>query len=79
VVLPNRRSQPAVAAVEVDAMLTIETNASESVFRVRVGPARRAEVVRVADGLLVEVDEKSELAGLWLVGVPPFPAEEPGP
>jgi hypothetical protein len=76
VVLPNRRSQPAVAAVEVDTPLTIETNAAESVFRVRLGPSRKVESVRVADGLLVEVDEKQELAGLWLVGVPPFPHEE---
>ena len=36
------------------------------------------ETVRVAEGLLVELDEKQELAGLWLVGVPPFPADEPG-
>lgn len=73
--LPTRRSQPAVAAVEVDAALAIETNASESVFHVRIGPSRHLQAVRVADGLLVEVDENSELAGLWLTDVPPFPAE----
>jgi hypothetical protein len=77
VLLPTRRSQASVAAVEVDTALTIETNPSESVFHVRVGPARRATVVRVADGLLVEVDEQDELAGLWLLDVPPFPADEP--
>lgn len=75
VMLPTRRSQPSVAAVEVDTALTIETNPAESVFHVRVGPARRHEVVRVADGLLVEVDEQNEIAGLWLTDVPPFPAE----
>ncbi|MFI5279907.1 MAG: hypothetical protein ACHQU1_05395 [Gemmatimonadales bacterium] len=77
VVLPGRRSQPAVAAVEVDTPLTIETNAAESVFRVRIGPSRKAVPVRVAEGLLVELDDREELAGLWLVGVPPFPHEEP--
>jgi len=77
VVLPTRRSQPSVAAVEVDTPLAIETNASESVFHVRLGPSRRAKAVRVADGLLVEVDEQEELAGLWLLDVPPFPADEP--
>lgn len=77
VVLPTRRSQPSVAAVEVDTALTIETNATESVFHVRVGPGRRAEAIRVADGLLVEVDEQNDLAGLWLIEVPPFPADEP--
>lgn len=76
VILPTRRSQPSVAAVEVDTPLTIETNPSESLFRVRVGPSRKVEVVQVADGLLVELDERQELAGLWLLGVPPFPADE---
>jgi hypothetical protein len=77
VVLPTRRSQPSVAAVEVDTALAIETNAAESVFHVRLGPSRHAKAVRVADGLLVEVDEHEELAGLWLTDVPPFPADEP--
>ncbi len=75
--LPTRRSQPSVAAVEVDTSLTIETNASESVFHVRLGPARHAKAIRAADGLLVEVDEEDELAGLWLLDVPPFPVDEP--
>jgi hypothetical protein len=78
VVLPTRRSQPSVAAVEVDTALSIETNPSESVFHIRVGPARLSSVVRVADGLLVEVDDHQELAGLWLTSVPPFPHEESG-
>ena len=77
VLLPTRRSQPSVAAVEVDTALTIETNAAESVFHVRLGPSRATRAVRVADGLLVEVDEHEELAGLWLLEVPPFPADEP--
>jgi hypothetical protein len=76
--LPGRRSQPSVAAVEVDANLAIDTNASESVFHVRVGPARAVTPVRVADGLLVEVDEHEELAGLWLADVPAFPAAPEG-
>ncbi len=77
VMLPTRRSQPSVAAVEVDTALAIETNPAESVFHVRLGPPRPARVVRVADSLLVEVDEEDELAGLWLLDVPPFPADEP--
>ena len=77
VMLPTRKSQPAVAAIEVDTPLTIETNPSESVFRVRIGPSRKVDVVNVAEGLLIELDEQQELAGLWLVGVPPFPADEP--
>jgi hypothetical protein len=77
VMLPTRRSQPSVAAVEVDTALAIETNSAESVFHIRLGPQRAARVVRVADGLLVEMDADDELAGLWLLEVPPFPADEP--
>ena len=77
VMLASRRSQPAVAAVEVDTALAIETNPAESVFHVRLGPARHAKAVRVADGLLVEMDEQGEVAGLWLLEVPPFPVDEP--
>ena len=73
VVFPTRRSQPGIAAVELDASLTIEKNATESVFHLRVGRTRPVTVVRVADLLLVEVDKHSRLAGLWFLDVPPFP------
>lgn len=76
VVFPSRRSQPGVAAVEVDTALTVEKNQSESVFHIRVGRLCPAAVVRVADHLLVEVDKQWRLAGLWLLEVPPFPNVE---
>lgn len=76
VVFPSRRSQPGVAAVELDTALTVEKNQTESVFHIRVGRARAAAVVRVADRLLVEVDKQSRLAGLWFLDVPPFPNVE---
>ena len=73
---PGRKSQPRVAAVEVDTALTVEKNQSESVLHIRVGRQRVATVVRVADLLLVEVDKHSRLAGLWFLDVPPFPNVE---
>jgi hypothetical protein len=76
VVFPSRRSQPGVAAVEVDASLTVEKNAVESVFHLRVGRTRAVKVVRVGDRLLLEVDKHSRLAGLWFLDVPPFPNVE---
>jgi hypothetical protein len=72
--LPTRRSQPTVSAVEVDTILAIDTNADESVFHVRLSAARPLTAVLVADGLIAEVDEHGELAGLWLTGVPAFPS-----
>jgi hypothetical protein len=76
VLFPSRRSQPAVAAVEVDTALVVEKNAAESVIHIRVGRAKPANIVRIADHLLVEVDKQSRLAGLWLLEVPPFPNVE---
>jgi hypothetical protein len=76
VVFPGRKSQPGVAAVEVDTALTMEKNDAESVIHLRVGRTRPATAVRVGDHLLVEVDKESRLAGLWLLNVPPFPDVE---
>jgi hypothetical protein len=76
VTFPNRRSQPDVAAVELDTSLTVDKNPTESVFHIRVGRQRPATVVRVADHMLVEIDKQSRIAGLWLLEVPPFPNVE---
>ncbi|HUL50512.1 MAG TPA: hypothetical protein VLT79_10905 [Gemmatimonadales bacterium] len=77
IVFPSRRSQPGtVAAVEVDTALTIEKNAGETVFHLRVGRTRRVTALQVADRMLVEVDTQERLAGLWFLDVPPFPNVE---
>jgi len=76
VTFPGRRSQPGIAAVELDTALTVDKNQTESVFHIRVGRQRPATVVRVADHMLVEIDKLSRLAGLWLLEVPPFPNVE---
>ena len=76
VTFPDRRSEPGIAAVEVDTPLMVDKNQNESVFHIRVGRQRPATVVRVADHMLVEVDKQSRIAGLWLLEVPPFPNVE---
>jgi hypothetical protein len=76
ITFPDRRSQPGVAAVEVDTPLTVDKNQNESVFHIRVGRQKPATIVRVADHMLVELDKQSRIAGLWLLEVPPFPNVE---
>jgi hypothetical protein len=76
IVFPSRKSQPGVAALELDTALTVEKNQAESVFHIRVGRSRPAAVVRIADRLLVELDKHARLAGLWFLDVPPFPNVE---
>lgn len=60
----------------VETSLAVETDATEQVFHLRLGSERPVTVVQVADYLLIEVDAEERLAGFWLTGVPPFPADE---
>ena len=72
VVLPSRASQPGVASLELDTTLSVSVNADESVFHLRIGGRRQAEPIRVADHLMIELDQRRRLAGFWLENVPPF-------
>lgn len=72
-VIPARPSQPGVAVVEVDIALSVEHTPDESVIHLRVGPRRKAKVYQLGENLLMEVGHDGELAGFWLLAVPPFP------
>jgi hypothetical protein len=76
VVLASAGSRAAVASVEVDTSLSVETNATESIFHLLIGPRRPVEVVRSADNFYVEVDQQGGLAGFWMTNVPPFSSFE---
>jgi hypothetical protein len=75
-VLASAGSKGAIASVEVDTSLSVETNASESVFHLSIGTRRPVEVVRAADNFYIEVDQQGGLAGFWLTNVPPFSSFE---
>lgn len=75
VLVPSRRSQPGIANMEVDMPLIAESDVQERVIHFRLGKPREARIVRVARDLLLEVDQRSQLSGLWLLNVPPFPEE----
>jgi hypothetical protein len=72
VVLPSRPSRPGVASVEVDTTLSVQTNGTESVFHLQIGPRRPVEGVRTAENFYIEVDHEGGLAGFWLTNVPAF-------
>ena len=76
VVLASAGSKGGIASVEVDTSLAVETNASESVFHLSIGPRRAIEVVRAADNFYIEVDQQGGLAGFWMTNVPPFSSFE---
>ena len=61
------------ADVEVDTVLSAESDRQERTFHLRVGTARRARTVQVGRDILLEVDDAGQLAGVWLLNVPPIP------
>jgi len=73
--IPARRSQPGVAAVEVETRLTVESDAAEQTIHFRIGGVRPTRAVRLANDLLLDIDDREQIAGVWFLNVPPFPAE----
>lgn len=73
--LPTRRSQPGIAALEMNTRTLCEADDTERTIHFRFGAARPTSPVRVARDILLEIDERSCIAGLWFLNVPPFPNE----
>ena len=61
----------AIASVEVDTTLSVRTNASESVFHLRIGPRRPVEVVYGEFGTVPPVpeDKRGQLSGADIEGI----------
>ena len=76
IVVPAQRSQPDVAAVEVDASLIAEADQAERTIHFKLGVKRPARAIRFARDLMLELDDRDRIAGLWLLNVPPFPEGE---
>jgi hypothetical protein len=72
--LPLRQSQPNLSSVEMDTTLMAEADREERTIRFRIGRRRPVRTVRVARDILLEVDTRDYLAGVWLLNVPPSPA-----
>lgn len=75
VVVPSRRSQPEIASLEMATRMIAEADAAQRIFHFRLGKPREARTIRLARDLLLDVDEKSQISGLWLLNVPPCPTE----
>ncbi len=72
VVAPQRAGA---AAVEVDAPLAADADAAERTIHFRVGTRRHTRAVRIARDVLLDVDASDQVAGVWLLNVPPLPAD----
>lgn len=67
------REVPAIAALEVDTPLAAESDDDERIIHFRLGPGRQVRTVRIASNMLLDIDTRDRLAGVWLLDVPPFP------
>lgn len=74
VIVPARRSQPDIASLEMATLLVAETDHASRNFHFRLGKLRGARTIRLARDVLLDVDDKSQISGLWLLNVPPCPA-----
>ncbi|MEP6494030.1 MAG: hypothetical protein ABJF01_15210 [bacterium] len=73
VIVPSRVSQPNIASLEMATHLIAEADNAQRNFHFRVGKLRGVRTVRLARDLLLDLDEKSQISGLWLLNVPPNP------
>lgn len=74
--IPARSSQPGIASLEVDTRLVADADASERTIHFRFGAARTMRAVRVAQDMILDVDDSDRIAGVWLLNVPPFPTDQ---
>jgi hypothetical protein len=71
--LPGASTGGTISDVEVDTLLAAESDRLERTFHLRVGAPRRSRAVKVGQSILLELDDADQLAGLWLLNVPPVP------
>jgi hypothetical protein len=76
VVVPSRTSQPNIASLEMATRVVAEADSAQRNFHFKVGSGRGARTVRLGRDLLLDVDDKSQISGLWLLNVPPCPADQ---
>jgi hypothetical protein len=73
----GRNDEPAgVSAVEVDTPVAAESDHAERTIHFRLGPGRQVRTVRIARDMLLDIDSRDRLAGVWLLEVPPFPVSQ---
>ena len=62
-----------IASIEMNTALAAEADEAERTIHFKLGPSRQTTTVRIARDILIDVDGKNRIAGVWLLAVPPFP------
>ena len=66
-------SDNGIASIEMNTALAAEADDAEQTIHFKLGPLRQTTTVRIARDILIDVDGKNRIAGVWLLAVPPFP------
>lgn len=66
-------SDNGIASIEMNTAMAAEADDAERTIHFRLGPSRQTRTVRIARDILIDVDGKDRIAGVWLLAVPPFP------
>ena len=61
------------ASIEMNTALAAEADEAERTIHFRLGPPRPTKTVRIARDILIDIDARERIAGVWLLSVPPFP------
>ena len=65
-----------IASIEMNTALAAEADDAERTIHFKLGPPRQTKTVRIARDILIDVDGKDRIAGVWLLSVPPFPEQQ---
>ncbi len=74
--VPARNADRGVSLVQVDTTLIADADHAERNIHFRLGASRPARTVRIASDILIDLDDRSRILGVWLLNVPPFPGGE---
>ncbi len=74
--VPVSRAALPVELLQVETTLRVDADSAERTIRFRLGEAPPSRTVRIASDVLLDLDGRDALAGIWFLNVPPFPADE---
>ncbi len=68
-----RKTRDKIQLVQVDTPLGAVADQGERTIHFSLGGVRPSRSVRIARDVVLELDDRSAISGIWLLNVPPFP------
>ena len=71
--VPATKKGAGTDALEMESAISAVADRAERTIHFRIGAQRPSKPMRVSRDLIVELDTKARIAGLWFLNVPPLP------